>query len=473
MKTKISNPKVFISYAWGTEEYQQKVIAFATELLNDGIDVVLDRWSLKEGQDTYAFMEQSVNDPEITNVLILLDPIYKQKADDRVGGVGTETQIISPEVYDKVEQVKFLPVIFERDENGDVPKPAYMNGRLHFDLTIPDIYDSEYRRLVKRLYGIEVIPKPEKGNPPAWLNETSTVSVKTRIEYESLKKDIPDQVKREQFERYFDELKNELSCFEWDDELDIIEIYNSTREIRDRFLKLFQYVSYVLDGEKIIAEKLEEMLIVLQESQQGLARENLHTLLHEVFVYLIAIYYKKHLYKHIHYTLSKSYFVRTHSMRVGTFEVFYEYNNSLSKTVCERDNKRYYSGIAVLWLENINIDVCTKNDFVLADLLCYNASVYMVDYTDFRYWFPQCYIYSGYEDGVWNSFAIKLKSLEHAKYAVEMLGFVDIDELKKRFEEINDKVAKREIGRYRYDNAFEVAPLITDYVKVEEIGMYK
>ena len=56
MRNKIENPKVFISYAWGTDEYQGRVLSFATDLINDGIDVVLDKWDLSEGTDTYAFM---------------------------------------------------------------------------------------------------------------------------------------------------------------------------------------------------------------------------------------------------------------------------------------------------------------------------------------------------------------------------------------------------------------------------------
>ena len=48
----IENPKVFISYAWGSKEYQEKVIALARDLMRDGIEVVLDKWSLKEGNDT-------------------------------------------------------------------------------------------------------------------------------------------------------------------------------------------------------------------------------------------------------------------------------------------------------------------------------------------------------------------------------------------------------------------------------------
>lgn len=136
MKSTIEHPKVFISYAWGSEDYRLKVRSFATDLMENGIDVLLDQWSLKEGNDTFAFMEQSVTDQTITNVLILLDPIYEKKANGRNGGVGTETQIISPEIYNKVQQEKFLPVIFERGENGEIPKPQYLKTMLHFDLLL-------------------------------------------------------------------------------------------------------------------------------------------------------------------------------------------------------------------------------------------------------------------------------------------------------------------------------------------------
>lgn len=133
MKPTIENPKVFISYAWGSKEYQDTVLALARDLESDGIEVLLDKWSLKEGNDTYAYMEQSVNDSSVSNVLILLDPVYAQKADDRKGGVGTETQIISPEIYNNVKQEKFIPVILKKMEDGSIPKPHFLKGILHFD----------------------------------------------------------------------------------------------------------------------------------------------------------------------------------------------------------------------------------------------------------------------------------------------------------------------------------------------------
>ena len=171
MKPKIEHPHIFISYAWGSIEHQNNVVQFAKSLVENGVDVELDKWSLKEGNDTYAFMEQMVNNPEITNVLLLLDKTYAEKANGREGGVGTETQIISPEIYTKVKQEKFIPIVFERGENGEIYKPTFLNGLLHFDLSVEETYYSEFQRLVKRLFGIEILEKPALGNPPDWLNQ--------------------------------------------------------------------------------------------------------------------------------------------------------------------------------------------------------------------------------------------------------------------------------------------------------------
>lgn len=91
-----TDPKVFISYAWGSDEYQQRVLDLCTRLYSEcGIEVLIDKWSMEAGNDTYDFMERSVKDPSVNYVIMLLDKNYAEKADNRQGGVGTETQIIS------------------------------------------------------------------------------------------------------------------------------------------------------------------------------------------------------------------------------------------------------------------------------------------------------------------------------------------------------------------------------------------
>lgn len=114
MNRKIDNPKVFISYAWGTDEYQAKVLAFATSLMQDGVDVVFDKWSLKEGNDTYAYMESCVTDESVTNVIILLDPTYSKKADDRKGGVELKLRLYLPKYMGRLHK-KNLSLLYLRE----------------------------------------------------------------------------------------------------------------------------------------------------------------------------------------------------------------------------------------------------------------------------------------------------------------------------------------------------------------------
>jgi hypothetical protein len=55
-------PKVFISYSWTSQSHQERVREWAERLISDGVDIVLDLYDLKEGQDKYAFMEKMVSD---------------------------------------------------------------------------------------------------------------------------------------------------------------------------------------------------------------------------------------------------------------------------------------------------------------------------------------------------------------------------------------------------------------------------
>jgi hypothetical protein len=91
----ITQPKIFVSYSWTTPQHEQWVLDLADRLSGDGIVVILDKWNLKEGQDKHVFMEQMVHEESITKVLVICDLGYQAKADDRKGGVGTETQLIS------------------------------------------------------------------------------------------------------------------------------------------------------------------------------------------------------------------------------------------------------------------------------------------------------------------------------------------------------------------------------------------
>ena len=62
---------------------QDWVINLAERLVSDGIDVIIDKWYLKEGQDKYNFMETMVKSPDISRVLIILDKNTRKSRKNR------------------------------------------------------------------------------------------------------------------------------------------------------------------------------------------------------------------------------------------------------------------------------------------------------------------------------------------------------------------------------------------------------
>ena len=477
MKKRIENPKVFISYAWGSDDYQSKVLSFVSQLRSDGIDTVFDKWDLTEGNDTYAFMEQCVNDPCVTNVLMLLDPIYAKKADDHSGGVGTETQIISAKVYQEVTQDKFIPVIMERDEDGNICKPTYLQGRLHFDLSVADNYDKEYRRLVIKLYGEEVYAKPELGQKPSWVGEPIVVSPKSIVVYDSLKGSQTTKAKKDLFlkylntisERIFDFAKQHSNLDDWE----YLELYASTEPIKTDFLLLLEYSSYVDDSHKAVASFLEDTYNALS-GNYSVGEEISRVFIHELFLYIIAHYLKSKDYFSVGYILGKTYFNQRqygYDSNADSYHMFYSGSEqtNLDNAVCTRDGKKYLSGTAEYWTSNVSTDFCSKEQFVQADLICFNYSVYGKDYIDGYAWFPVTYIYGNRYNSSIANIAKKMISREFLQEILPLFAYDNADDFIEKIRSKEESL-NADYRNYRYSGAFESAPLLGYYTKAEQIA---
>ena len=476
MKKKIDNPKVFISYAWGSNEYQNKVLAFVSQLRSDGIDTIFDKWDLTEGNDTYAFMEKCVTDSSVTNVLMLLDPIYAQKADDHSGGVGTETQIISAKVYQEVTQDKFIPIIMERDEDGNVCKPTYLQGRLHFDLSLEEKYDDEYKRLVKNLYGEEVYAKPELGKKPSWVDKPIVVSPKSIVVYDSLKRLQPDKVKKESFIEFLNGISGRIIDFALNADIkekEYLDLYSSTEAIKTDFLLLINNSSYADDSNKLIASFFEETFNGLP-NDSSIGGEISEVFIHELFLYTIAYFIKNKDYSAIGYILGKTYFnQRQYNTRFAadSFDMFYSgsKHSNLDKAVCAYDAQRYLSGTAKHWTSNINTEFCTKEQFVLADLICANYAVYGKDYISDWPWFPVTYVYDNRYNSVLGSIAKRMISREYLQEVIPLFGYDDVDDFIDKMKSTEESL-KTKYRDFRYSGAFESAPLLGYYIKAEEMA---
>jgi hypothetical protein len=154
---------VFISYSWSSVAHQGLVREWAERLASDGVNVLLDLYDLKEGHDKYAFMERMVTDSKVTHVLVVCDRKYAEKANARTAGVGTESQIISKEVYEKVEQSKFIPIVCEFDDEGNPFLPTFLKSRIWIDFSTPEAVNENWERLIRLLYGKPLHEKPSFG----------------------------------------------------------------------------------------------------------------------------------------------------------------------------------------------------------------------------------------------------------------------------------------------------------------------
>ena len=153
--------------------------------------MLLDKWELREGHDKTVFMEQMISDPAVTKVVMISDKVYAEKADGRQGGVGTEAQIISAEVYGKSNQDKFCAVLSEVDEEGRPYLPIYYKSRIYIDLSNKNAYATNYEQLLRWIFGKPAYPKPSLGTPPSFVTDASTppllVGARSQQAFDALK----------------------------------------------------------------------------------------------------------------------------------------------------------------------------------------------------------------------------------------------------------------------------------------------
>jgi TIR domain len=170
-------PKLFVSYSWTNSDHEAWVLRLATELRESGVDVILDKWDLREGNDAHAFMEKMVTDPDIKKVILICDKLYAEKTDGRSGGVGKEAQIISGEIYEKQDQDKFVAVIKERDEAGKPYLPVYYRSRIYIDLSDLTTYSENFERLLRWAFDQPMFKKPDVGSKPQFLAREEDVAL--------------------------------------------------------------------------------------------------------------------------------------------------------------------------------------------------------------------------------------------------------------------------------------------------------
>lgn len=168
-------PKAFISYSWEDEEHRTWVREFATRLRADGIETAIDQWDAVPGDQLTAFMETAIRSNDY--VLIVCSPKYKQKSDNRQGGVGYEGDIMTAEVIGKSNHRKFIPVL--RKGFWTDSAPTWLGGKYFIDLSASPYAEENYGDLLVTMHGVRKSPPPV-GKPFSTVQPCPLVSPQER-----------------------------------------------------------------------------------------------------------------------------------------------------------------------------------------------------------------------------------------------------------------------------------------------------
>lgn len=309
-----AGPKVFVSYSWTSTEHVDWVVKLADRLVTNGVDVVLDQWDLKPGYDKFAFMERMVTDATVAKVLAVCDRVYAEKADGRLGGVGTESQIISKSVYDKAGQDKFIPLIREKDEQGTEYAPAFFGSRFHIDFSDDEKFEEAYDKLIRHLYDRPERTKPQLGKPPAHLFTETSVLVKPAGRLDRLKfavlngKPFVRGALQEYLDCYAESLEDFRILFDVKDgrpdEQRITDSIASFLPYRDNFVDFLLFAAdYLNDADTLDrVHGFLENVLAYRDRPAAITRwsehwwDNYRFMLYELYLHLLAVFLKKKQY---------------------------------------------------------------------------------------------------------------------------------------------------------------------------------
>ena len=155
-------PKVFISYSHDSQQHKEWVLRLASSLRVHEIDAVLDQWDLVPGQDVAAFMANGIRTAD--RVVLICSETYVTKAEAGTGGVGYERLIVTAEVVEAIDTIKFIPAV--RNNPGAHKVPNFLGLRMYVDFTEDTQYDAKLEELARAILGMPAAVKPDLGVNP-------------------------------------------------------------------------------------------------------------------------------------------------------------------------------------------------------------------------------------------------------------------------------------------------------------------
>ncbi len=172
--------RVFISYAWDSEEHKEWVLKLATDLRHHGVDAILDQWDVRLGDDLPFFMEQGLTESHL--VICVCSDKYIEKADGGLGGAGYEKRILASELLKERDKRFIIPII----KNCSLTRkaPLFLSGLRYVDFDSGEYFDC-YQELLERIYDEDKKKKPSLGKNP-FVSTALSDQITTKLNIEKI-----------------------------------------------------------------------------------------------------------------------------------------------------------------------------------------------------------------------------------------------------------------------------------------------
>jgi hypothetical protein len=485
MPIKDDSPVVFISYAWSSVEHETWIIDFSTRLFHVGVVVKLDKWDLAPGQDKNSFMEQMVHDEKIKYVLVVCDSVYQEKANTRKGGVGTETLIISNEVYTSVEQRKFIPILKEYDAFGKPCLPTYLSSRIYIDFSKSEAFEESFEKLLRIVFDRPSIKKPELGLPPSFLFDSDLRTNKSS----STQRQAVHALKAEKLysnglvDRYLSEVLDSLEEFSikyahGDDAYDekVLDSIRKMSGIRDEYLELFDTVALYnpsFDFDKIV-DFFSNLNVYFDTRKVGVGytkidSDNFKYLGEDLFLSSVAILLKRGKYSALENIIYGPYFPKDVLQRPRGEEYSCSFLNHYLQSFEEIRKKRLNSNLisltAEIMKENVS-KIINFNEIIVAEAVVFNATLLNTKRPPYGrdWWYPRTGPYIDHEVDL--SFFQKLVSIKHFEKVKGIFKVTSRSELIEKMTKSMEYLKESRISFGWHSNP----PLIQHYVDQQKLA---
>lgn len=477
--TMTEHPRLFISYSWSSQVHEKWVLNLATELVESGVDVILDKWHLREGQDAISFMEQMVSDPSVNKVALICDKVYVEKAIQRTGGVGTETQIISPELYSQQDQKKFVAVIAEKDPDGQPYLPIYYKSRVYIDLSEGNRYTDGFEQMLRWIYDKPLNVRPPLGKQPDFLlnpnQSTFGTSALARRTIDAFKdgKSISYAALAEYLRLFSERMAaSRIDYSDPDFDESVVKSIESFIPQRNEYIHVIETLSQFSDIAQFVShlQVFFESLIpyLFPPADRGSFREiesdNLKFIVHEMFIYTIGILLKYRHYEGACSFLSQKFYVNGSSSRqpsgLANYFIFRKYMRSLEN----RNNRLRLNRISLradLLMERSRSSGVSFEQLMQADFVCLLRSVSMNE-TRSPGWYPETLVFSSRQYGPFEIF-VRARSRNVLSRILPLLGVSTKEDL----EGVVETVSSGQTYGPIWDHGF-IDP--SDLVGIENLG---